>query len=632
MIIALNSLLLLTIPFTGQCSVQPLQLKSPSGTITVTIFKENNGIFYNVTQNGRPLLAPAPLGLRIDGTALFDNTAYPVLQGKAFVTDTLALLKDHYQAKQTRYLKYQVRIGTAGMEFAVFDNGCAFRYKLPGNGAHLLEEQTGFTLDPNSRAWFFERTNSWKLKSYAGLWMQTRADSLDKISPVGPVQGKPVIVECKQGGYLFITEAALYGFSGMRLKATGNRLTVDFTEGPQGFILKKTADAYSPWRVIGFAKDLNALVNHSMIATLNPAPDPADFKNTAYIKPGRSVWSWITKDDRYLDPDFEKQLISAAAALAFEYTLIDDGWEQKWNDKWTVLKELVAFGKTKKVGVWVWKDSKFLRDSSYRDAFLDTLQQLGVAGIKIDFMNSEAQELIDFETAFLKAAAQRKLMVNFHGCQTSTGTYRTYPNELTREGIRGMELNIMNEPIPAWHNAALPFTRFITGPGDYTPGLFSKKGATTNAHQLALLYLMESPFQCIAENPLTLLSEPRFKVILPLLRKLPVTWDERVVLSGSRIGQAAIIAKRNGKDWYIAAVNGQEKAITQTLDLSFIKDRSAYRATLIKDQDDGFSAAVLRPEQLDKTTVTLQPSGGMVLYLEALPAKESGNNLRKHKQ
>ncbi|MCF3110582.1 glycoside hydrolase family 97 catalytic domain-containing protein [Niabella sp. CC-SYL272] len=618
-------------PFTGQCSEQPLLLKSPSENIVVTVFREKNSFFYKVALNGASALTASPLGLQIDGAALLNSTTAPVLLRKKLLTDTLALLKDHYQGKQMTYFNYQVAIGESVMEFAVFDNGCAFRYRLPENGGHIQSEQTGFTLDPNSRVWFFERTNSWKLKSYAGLWMQTRADSLDKISPEGPVQGKPVIVECKQGGYIFITEAALSGFSGMRLKAAGNRLAVDFTEDAAGFTVQKSTEAYSPWRVIGFAKDLNALVNHFMIAALNPAPDPVYFKNMAYIKPGRAVWSWITKDERYLDPGFEKQLINAAAMLGFEYTLIDDGWEQKWNHKWQVLKELIDLGNIKKVGVWVWKDSKFLRDSVYRNAFLDTLQQLGVAGIKIDFMNSEAKALVDFETGFLKAAAQRKLMVNFHGCQTSTGEYRTFPNELTREGIRGMELNIMNEPIPAWHNAALPFTRLITGPGDYTPGLFSKKGATTNAHQLALLYLMESPFLCIAENPLTLLNDPRFKPVLPLLRKLPATWDERVVLPGSRIGQAAIIAKRNGRDWYVAAVNGQEKAMTLPLDLSFIKDLSGYRATLVNDTGDGFTTTTLWPGQLHKITVTLQPSGGMVLYLEAVPGKETRSRLKKKK-
>ena len=136
---------------------------------------------------------------------------------------------------------------------------------------------------------------------------------------------------------------------------------------------------------------------------------------------------------------------------------------------------------------------------------LDSCARAGVAGIKIDFMNSEAKDLIDFETGFLAATARRKLMVNFHGCQAPTGESITYPNEMTREGIRGMELNIMKEPIPAWHNAALPFTRFYVAMEIIRRDFF-RKGNTTYTHQLALLYLFNSPFQSIAENPVTLLD------------------------------------------------------------------------------------------------------------------------------
>nr|WP_262903552.1 glycoside hydrolase family 97 protein [Niabella beijingensis] len=631
LIALLQLLLLLPAPFTGQCSAQPLVLKSPSGAVSVQVIKNNQGAFYSVSKNGHTLIQPSLLGLDISGKPLLETASPLELVKTEDVKEAFQLLKNNNAQLRISYKKYKVRIGQSLIEFAIFDNGCAFRYQLPKGKVHITGEQTRFTLNGDERAWFFERTNDWKLKSYAGLWMQTRSDSLDKISPGGPVQGKPVVLQLADKSYLFITEAALQGYSGMRLRAERNAPSVDFTEQAEGFDVQGPYPSFTPWRVIGLAKDLNELVNHSMIESLNPPPDPGLYKEPDYIRPGRAVWSWITRDDRYLDPGFEKELISAAAELGFEYTLIDDGWEQKWINKWPVLKELIDFGKTKKVGVWVWKDSKFLRDSNYRDAFLDTLQQLGVAGIKIDFMNSEAKALIDFETAFLKAAAKRKLMVNFHGCQTSTGEYRTYPNELTREGIRGMELNIMNEPLPASHNAALPFTRLITGPGDYTPGLFSKKGPTTNAHQLALLYLMESPLQCIAENPLTLLNNPRFKPLLPLLRKLPVTWDERVVLPQSRIGELAIIAKRNGRDWYVVAVNGQEKEITRTLDLSFIRNRSDYKGTLINDQDNGFSARPVHAEQQGKITVTLQPSGGMVLCLEAKPGIKEGRNLKKHK-
>lgn len=601
----------------GRCAEKALVLKSPSSSLTVRVFKEGDkGFFYTLSLNNRTLIPASHLGLSIAGRPFLNPVAKLKLISSNSLTESFSLLRHNYQVRNASYKSYRIGIGKSLIEFAVFDQGCAIRYHLPAKQVHITAEQTSFVLDGSAGVWFFERTNSWKLKSYAGLWTETRVDSLDKISPTGPVQGKPVVAQLADKSYLFIAEAALQGYSGMRLKANKNTLTVDFTEGDKGFYVQPDQLPFTPWRIIGWAANLNELVNQPLVEALNAKPDSSLFKNTDYIVPGKSAWSWITKDGNYLDPVTEKSIIDAAAQLNYTYTLIDDGWEEKWKQKWEVLKDLVEYGRKKKIKVWVWKDSKFLRDVVYRDAFLDTLSRLDVAGIKIDFMNSEAKELIDFEIGFLKAAAKKRLMVNFHGCQTATGEYRTYPNEMTREGIRGMELNIMNEPIPAWHNAALPFTRFIMGPADYTPGLFSKRGATTLTHQLALLYLFDSPFQCIAENPVTLLKDTLYRPILPLIRDLPTTWDSTLVLNGSRIGHCAIAAKKKGDDWYLAAINGLAAENSITVDLSFIKDLSAYTAIVISDDRGAFSASSIIPDRLNKKNISIPPAGGFVVHLK----------------
>ncbi|RDC56007.1 hypothetical protein DU508_13750 [Pedobacter chinensis] len=607
-------------PATASCAEKPLLLKSPSAAVTVRIFKEGDkGFFYTLSLNNQELIKPSRLGLSISGKPLLDAAAEPELLASKTITESFALLRYNYQQRSVSYKKYQISIGKNRIELAVFDNGCAIRYQLPNaQQVHVTAEQTSFVLDSGVRAWFFERNNNWKLKSYAGLWMQTRLDSLDRISATGPIQGKPIVAQLADKSYLFITEAALQHYSGMRLKANKNSLSVDFTEGDKGFFVQSGKGSFTPWRIIGLASNLNELVNQNIVEALNEKPDEYLYANTDYISPGKSAWSWITRREDYLEPAVEKSIIDAAAQLNYSYTLIDDGWEEKWKQKWQTLKELVDHGQQKNIKVWVWKDSKYLRDTAYCNAFLDTLNRLGVAGIKIDFMNSEAKELIDFEIGFLKAAAQKKLMVNFHGCHTSTGEYRSFPNEMTREGVRGAELNIMNEPIPAWHNTALPFTRYITGPADYTPALFSNRASTTLTHQLALLYLFDSPFQCIAENPVTLVNDPLYKPILPLIRNLPTTWDSTLVLDGSEIGSCAIIAKKKGEDWYVAAINGLTSETNITLDLSFVKGLSNYRATAIQDAKMGFSSLATVPSQLHKKKISIPPMGGFVIHLQPI--------------
>lgn len=625
--IVLSIVILLTTSITSHSASQQLTLKSPSGSLIVQVINNEQGAFYTVSKDTQPLVYKSALGLNIAGLPWHDPAALPELIETGDVQVSLRLLKNNYKERAISYKRYQVRLGKAIIEFAVFDNGCAFRYRLPKGQVHITGEQTSFVLDGSHPVWFFERANNWKLKSYAGLWQQTRLDSLDKISPTGPVQGKPLIIQLPNQQYLFITEAALYNYSGMRLKARGNSLFADFTEGDTGFYVNSPAGSFTPWRVIGWAADLDGLANQYIVAALNPAPDKKLFKNTNYIKPGKSAWSWISRDENYLDPAAEKKIMDAAAQLHYNYTLIDDGWEQVWTNKWDVLKDLVAYGKKKKIQLWVWKDSKFLRDSVYRDAFLDTLSRLGVAGIKIDFMNSEAKDLIDFEISFLEAAARKNLMVNFHGCHTSTGEFRTYPNEMTREGVRGLELNIMNEPIPAWHNTALPFTRFMVGPADYTPGFFSNKGPTSLTHQLALLYLLESPFQCIAENPVRLVKDPLYKDILPFIRDLPTTWDSSIVLSPSRMGSCAIVARKNGEGWYIAAINGQDRELAVHPDLSFIQQLSKYKATLVTDQNGRFKVEAVSAA-VDQSTMPfkLTPRGGWVLHLAKKEVAESAHS------
>ncbi|HTG57268.1 MAG TPA: glycoside hydrolase family 97 C-terminal domain-containing protein, partial [Niabella sp.] len=165
------------------------------------------------------------------------------------------------------------------------------------------------------------------------------------------------------------------------------------------------------------------------------------------------------------------------------------------------------------------------------------------------------------------------------------------------------------------HNTALPFTRFMVGPADYTPGFFSNKGPTSLTHQLALLYLLESPFQCIAENPVKLVNDPLYKDILPFIHDLPTTWDSSIVLSPSRMGSCAIVAKKSGEDWYIAAINGQDKELNVYPDLSFIKRLSKYKATLVTDQDRGFKVVAVSTKDLAAMPFKLVPRGGWVLRL-----------------
>lgn len=595
-----------------------LRLESPNKKLHALLYVENGKLLYAVNANDQPLTAPAALGIQLDKKVMGKDVQQISLFRKKLIREIRPSRLNRSTALN-HCIEYQILVkgvSTDTVSFRVFDNGCAFRYQLAGKeNTRLLEELTCFALPASSRVWFFERNNNWKLKSYAGLWLNTTPDQLPTISSQGPIQGKPLVLELPGKKYMVITEAALHNYSGMRLKAIGgNKVQVNFTEGEAGFAVNGKLE--SPWRVILFARSLNELVNNKIIENLNPLPDPALFRNASWIKPGISVWSWITRKENYMEPAEERRFVDAAASLNFQYSLIDDGWETKWTDKWKELKELCSYASKKKIGIWVWKHSKDITDTIMRNQFLDSIRLCGAVGLKTDFMNSEEMGFIKFETGLLAAAAKRKLMVNFHGCQAPTGESVSFPNEMTREGIRGMELNIMNEPIPAWHNAALPFTRLLCGHGDYTPAFFSNKANTTYTHQLALLYLFNSPFQCLAENPVTLLNDPLYKPILPLLRSMPVTWDETIVLPGSEIGKLAAFARRKGHSWYIAVINGTDKETAFDILPSFLQ-KSA-NAVLVRDAaaDKGFIEEDITLRPTVKASFSIPANGGMVIEIK----------------
>src|SRR5580765_6046895 len=192
----------------------------------------------------------------------------------------------------------------------------------------------------------------------------------------------------------------------------------------------------------------------------------------------------------------------------------------------------------RKVGIWLWKNSRDLMTVEQQRAFFDQCKALGVVGAKIDFFDHEAKEMIDRYQSILREAAVRRIMVDFHGANKPAGEARTWPNELTREGVYGLEHRAQ-----AWarHNTTLPFTRYLAGHGDYTPVVLGDRRRETSwPHQIATAAIFTSPLLVYGANPKSLLENPAVE----LIRALPSTWDETIVLPGSAIGELAAFARR----------------------------------------------------------------------------------------
>jgi len=268
------------------------------------------------------------------------------------------------------------------------------------------------------------------------------------------------------------------------------------------------------------------------------------------------------------------------------------------------MRELADYSRQQNVGLWFWKHSKDLRTPEARENFFSLLSRVGVVGAKIDFFDHEAKEIIDVYQALLRSSAEHRIMVEFHGANKPAGESRTWPNELTREAIRGLEYRSMN--LRSKHNTTLPFTRFLAGHADYTPVHFgARRRETSWAHQIASAIVFTSPLMIYGAHPKNILDNPA----ADLIKSIPSVWDETIVLPQSEIGELAAFARRNGDVWFVGVMNGLTGR-TIHVPLNFLRAEE-YRATLVRDQQT--EPAAVKMEELSvssKATLSIRMRAG----------------------
>jgi len=357
-------------------------------------------------------------------------------------------------------------------------------------------------------------------------------------------------------------------------------------------------------------KDLNAMVNSDILQNLCEAPDKTLFPagiSTSWIKPGRAVW-------KYLDgggdgtPEVMKKFTDGAAALGFEHNILEGFWT-KWTDE--QLKDLVEYSRKKGVGIWLWQHSKTLRDTAKRHAFFRHFHELGITGLKIDFFDHEAKEVIDLYQDIFREAAQYHLLLDFHGANKPTGLARTWPNAMTSEAVKGMEASKLLDR--ATHETTIPFTRMLAGPAEYTVVHFGDRRKNTSlVHQVASAAIFSAPMLTYAANPENMLASPAADMI----KTVPAVWDETIVLPGSGIGELAAFARRKGNSWFIAVMNGPETKNLE-ISLSFLSKGRSYSVSEIKDDPTGNSMQLNKTNfrSTDKLSLQLIPGGGYMARL-----------------
>lgn len=584
--------------------MKQVDVSSPDGSVTVSLLPNAERLTFTIKLGGATILDPSPIVMKVDGYDLSSGVVFDTLVSYAG-EESYAWYGAHSVA-MSKYngmrigLRHDLSFIPYTLEVRAFDDGIAFRHVIPGSdtATRVPDEHTTFVVPQSSTVWYHDMDGHYEAE-YA------KRDIAEV--PAGQWAGPPVTIKLpNEAGYAAIMEANLVNYSGMGLEADGRRgwtvglghrqpLSYPFElrygrdEGKRlGRPAAIKGEITTPWRVVMVGHDLNTLVNSTILPNLSSPPDPTLFPQgikTSWIKPGRAAWRYVDGGDT----SFEglKEFSRSAGKLGFEHHVIEGVWS-----KWTMeqRKEMVDFSRKQGVGVWFWKHSKELRTPEAQEEFFKMLHDLGVVGAKIDFFDHEAKEVIDLYEEMLRKAAEHQILVVFHGANKPTGRDRTWPNELVREGIRGMESSRLMER--ARHQTILPFTRYLAGPADYTTMIFSERRRNSSwAHQIATMAVFSSPLLTIAAHPDSILKNPAVE----LIKSIPSVWDETIVLPASKIGELVVYARRSGSSWFLTLMNGGS-AQSVRVPLGFL-GQGVYKGELVRDVPDNPGA--VKTETLD---------------------------------
>jgi alpha-glucosidase len=362
----------------------------------------------------------------------------------------------------------------------------------------------------------------------------------------------------------------------------------------------------TPWR-IAMIGDLRAIVGSDLPIALGR---PSEIPDPSWIRPGRVAWSWWSDSASPSDLKRQEAYVDAAAANGWEYVLVDDKWATG-----TWMPELTAYAARRGVGIHVWTPWTELADPTVRAATLDQWAAWGIAGVKIDFLHSDRAARMTFVEDAARAAAERRLLVNFHGSTIPRGLQRTWPNVLSAEAVRGSEITKSGAALDPAHDVNVVFTRNVVGSMDYTPVAFSAPDQVVSAgHELAKAIAYESGLQHYADAPDSYAARP---AALALLRAVPAAWDDTLLLEG-RPDRFATIARRAGDDGYVGSL-WAGAARTATLALDFLPPGRQYALRLIADDGAGGVHAtdhVVRAGE--RVTVPVAANGGYAAQLRAI--------------
>ncbi len=645
-----------------------LRVASPDGQIvfilsdgphTRAMDPASDDLRYAVDFHGKWLMDESAMGLKIEGQTPLGPGMKQVSVRNSQHDETYTIPVGKTSSVRDRYNSALVDLADdrdrkLTVEVRAFDDGVAFRYILPKQSSmeevRIEHELTQFVY--NKDATLYPLILDGFQSSYEDEYQVRQVSGVHRDWLIG----LPLLGEVPGVGWVAVTEAGIDNYAGMYLRkdkpvfGLGAELAPRIAEtgsGQPGIAVEGQAPVTTPWRVLMIGDTPGRLVESNIVLNLNP---PSKIADTTWIRAGKSAWDWWSGEAAPnlaasgvkpgMNTATMKHYIDFASESGFRYMLIDAGWalaNRTGPDDYAAvaditrvtpeidMPELLRYAKQKNVGIWLW--SHWTSVDKYMDKAFPLFEQWGIAGVKIDFMNRDDQQMVNWYRRVVAAAAQHHLMIDFHGAYKPDGLRRTYPNLITREGVMGKEYLKWSARTSPLHNTTLPFTRMLAGPLDYTPGAFGNSnrenfiprnvmpmGLGTRAHELALYVVLESPLQMVSDYPEHYAGQHDFEFI----KQVPTTWDEIRVLDGTP-REFISLARRSGKDWYIGSITNWDPRDVK-VPLKFLGE-GKYIAEIYADASDAGKEAThttFTKKRVDRNTVLdvhMVSGGGNAIWI-----------------
>ena len=625
---------------------QEASVSGPDQQLRVNVSVENGAPLYSVTYKGKTILEPSPLGF-VANIGDFSQGMTYVEQKKRTIEETYTL--DRIKKSTVNYHANELTVTFQNADrqpmdvtFRVSNNDLAFRYELPRYGDTgsivIRREATGFDFPSYTTTFLAPQSDpmvGWK-RTKPSYEEEYAADApLTQRSQFGHGFTFPCLFRIGDDGWALVSETGVDSrYCASRLSdATADGLfSIAFpmpeenngngTVAP-GFALPGA----TPWRTITVGDNLKPIVETTVPwDVVTPR-----FSTEHTYKYGKGTWSWIVWQDASINYDDQVRYIDLAAAMDFQYVLIDNWWDTNIGHE--RMEQLVDYAHSKNIDVFLWYSSSGywndivqgptnrMDNPIVRKQEMKWLKKIGVKGIKVDFFGGDKQETMRLYEAILSDADDYGLMVIFHGCTIPRGWERMYPNYVGSEAVLASENLVFDQhfdDLEAFNACLHPFIRNTVGCMEFGGTFLNKRynrtndggttRRTTDVFQLATAVLFQNPIQNFAITPNNLTDAPH--LALDFLREVPTTWDETVFLDGYP-GKYCVLARRHGDRWYIAGINAQKEPLKLKLALPMLREGDCvalYSDT--KNHEPQLEQKTI--QKPDETSVTIQPEGGIV--------------------